>query len=586
MSLPKGLLQIENLSLEIGGVPVLKDVDLAIERGEVMGLVGESGSGKSMTALTIMQLLPHAARARGQVTFDGIDILSATEDQMCALRGDDIGMVFQEPMTALNPVKTIGEQVAEGIRWHTRVSRAEAEDRARQILDRVGLPEAKFPLSRYPHELSGGQRQRVVIAIACALKPKLLIADEPTTALDVVLQAQILDLLRDLVVENDMALLLISHDLAVVTEMADRITILRHGEVMEAGETARVLSEQSHPYTRQLAQASMHVPVRRRPTSPLWGGRAAGAGGGTGRPNSAPPPRLDPFASQSLFADPPHKGEGESATPLLSVQSISRLYPGRRISFFRRDAPVHAVDDVSFSIAPGRSVALVGRSGCGKSTLARMILALDRPSSGEIRFRGETITGRSEADLKPARRDMQVVFQDPYGSFDPRQKVEKLVAEPLHLLETQPSPAERRDLVVRALREVGLSETDMDKYPHEFSGGQRQRLSIARALITRPRLIVADEPVSALDVSIRAQVLDLFADLNDRLGVAYLFITHDLTVARAITDEVMVMHDGRIVEQGPTGSVLDNPRSEAAQALVAAAPDLHRALARKVREQG
>ncbi|KQZ13841.1 microcin ABC transporter ATP-binding protein [Mesorhizobium sp. Root554] len=564
MSPPKGLLQIENLSLEIGGVPVLKDVDLAIERGEVMGLVGESGSGKSMTALTIMQLLPHAARARGSVIFDGIDILAATEDQMCALRGDDIGMVFQEPMTALNPVKTIGGQVAEGIRWHTRVSRAEAEDRARQILDRVGLPEAKFPLSRYPHELSGGQRQRVVIAIACALKPKLLIADEPTTALDVVLQAQILDLLRDLVAENRMGLLLISHDLAVVTEMADRITILRHGEVMEAGETARVLSEQEHPYTRQLAQASMHVPRRKETAIGRWA-----IGSREGSDNVRLP-----------TADLP------TAIPLLSVQSISRLYPGRRTSLFRRDAPVHAVDDVSFTIAPGQSVALVGRSGCGKSTLARMILALDKPSSGEIRFRGETITGRSEADLKPARRDMQVVFQDPYGSFDPRQKVEKLVAEPLHLLEAQPSPAERRDMVVHALREVGLSETDLNKYPHEFSGGQRQRLSIARALITRPRLIVADEPVSALDVSIRAQVLDLFADLNDRLGVAYLFITHDLTVARAITDEVMVMHDGRIVERGPTPSVLDSPRSEAAQALVAAAPDLHRALAKKIREQG
>ncbi len=592
MSLPKSLLQIENLTLDIAGIPVLKDVDLAIERGEVMGLVGESGSGKSMTALTVMRLLPHAARTGGRVTFDDIDILSATEDQMCALRGDDIGMVFQEPMTALNPVKTIGEQVAEGIRWHMRVSRAEAEARARQILDRVGLPQAKFPLSRYPHELSGGQRQRVVIAIACALKPKLLIADEPTTALDVVLQAQILELLRDLVDENRMGLLLISHDLAVVTEMADRITILRHGEVMEAGETARTLSNQSHPYTRQLAQASMHVPRRRSSPSPLWGGSVSDRsvaeitkrGGGTLAPDAAPPPRLDRFASQSPLADPPHKGEGKTAAHLLSVQSLSRLYPGRRTSLFRRDAPVHAVDDVSFTMASGQSVALVGRSGCGKSTLARMILALDKPSSGEIRFRGETITGRSEADLKPARRDMQVVFQDPYGSFDPRQKVEKLVAEPLHLLETQPSRAERRDRVVHALREVGLSETDLGKYPHEFSGGQRQRLSIARALITRPKLIVADEPVSALDVSIRAQVLDLFADLNDRLGVAYLFITHDLTVARAITDEVMVMHEGRIVESGPTAAVLDNPRSEAAQALVAAAPDLHRALARKMRE--
>ncbi|ESX74143.1 dipeptide ABC transporter ATP-binding protein [Mesorhizobium sp. M0815] len=538
------LLEIEKLSLTIGGTPILRDVELSVAPGEVMGLVGESGSGKSMTALTVMQLLPWAARATGRVTFDGIDILAASEDQMCALRGDDIGMVFQEPMTALNPVKTIGEQVAEGIRWHTRASRADAEQRARKMLDRVGLPAAQFPLSRYPHELSGGQRQRVVIAIACALKPKLLIADEPTTALDVVLQAQILDLLRDLVAENRMGLLLISHDLAVVTEMADRITILRHGEVMEAGDTARTLSEQLHPYTRQLAQASMHLPARAR------------------------------------------THDSGSAKPLLQVANVTRDYPGRRISLLKPAAPIRAVDDVSFSMAPGQSVALVGRSGCGKSTLARMVLALDKPTAGTIRFRGDTLTGKSEAELKPARRDMQVVFQDPYGSFDPRQKVERLVAEPLHVLEKKPAPAARREMVAHALHEVGLSPKDMDKYPHEFSGGQRQRLSIARAIITRPKLVVADEPVSALDVSIRAQILDLFAELNQKLGIAYLFITHDLTVARAITDEVMVMHDGKIVERGRTSEVLDHPQSEAAKALVAAAPDLHRAIAKRLQEQG
>jgi peptide/nickel transport system ATP-binding protein len=537
------LLEIEKLALAIDGRPILKGVDLSIAPGEIMGLVGESGSGKSMTALTVMQLLPAGARATGRVHFSGIDLLTAGEQRMCELRGDEIGMVFQEPMTALNPVKTIGEQVAEGIRWHTGASHADAEDRARKILDRVGLPESRFPLTRYPHELSGGQRQRVVIAIACALKPKLLIADEPTTALDVVLQAQILDLLRDLVHENSMGLLLISHDLAVVTEMADRITILRNGEVMETGETARTLSEQSHPYTRQLALASMHVPARTMPHSP-------------------------------------------GSEPLLEVKNIIKDYRGRRVSLFRLGEPTRAVDDVSFSLHRGQSVALVGRSGCGKSTLARMILALDRPTSGEIRFRNEAVTGRSEGELRPARRDMQVVFQDPYGSFDPRHRVERLVAEPLHLLEKQPNPAERRDMVATALHEVGLLAADMHKYPHEFSGGQRQRISIARALITRPKLIVADEPVSALDVSIRAQILDLFAELNQRLGIAYLFITHDLTVARAITDDVMVMHEGRIVETGRTADVLDNPASEAAKQLVAAAPDLHRAIARRMREQG
>ncbi|MDH4988992.1 dipeptide ABC transporter ATP-binding protein [Aminobacter anthyllidis] len=538
------LLEIEKLSLKIGNVPILKDIDLSIAAGEVMGLVGESGSGKSMTALAVMRLTPALARMEGRIAFEGIDIIGATESQMCALRGDDIGMVFQEPMTALNPVKTIGEQVAEGIRWHTRASRAEAEERARKILDRVGLPEQKFALTRYPHELSGGQRQRVAIAIACALKPKLLIADEPTTALDVVLQAQILDLLKELVSENRMSLLFISHDLAVVTAMADRITILRQGAVVEAGDTARTLSEATHPYTRQLALASMHVPARVKP-------------------------------------------HGEETTEnLLEVANVTRDYPGRRRSLFSRPEPARAVDNVSLKMKPGASVALVGRSGCGKSTLARMILALDTPTSGAIRFRGIDVTSGSETDLRRARRNMQVVFQDPYGSFDPRHTVERLVSEPLHLLERKPNRKERRDMVGRALHEVGLNRSDMEKYPHEFSGGQRQRLSIARAIITRPKLVVADEPVSALDVSIRAQILDLFAELNQKLGVAYLFITHDLTVARAITDDVLVMHEGRIVERGKTSEVLDHPQTEAAQALVSAAPDLHRAIARRLQEQG
>ncbi|EKF19653.1 ABC transporter ATP-binding protein [Nitratireductor pacificus] len=535
------LLSIENLSLDIGGTPILKDIDLQIAPGEVLGLVGESGSGKSMTALTVMQLLPEAARARGRVTFDGIDILAAPEDAMCRLRGDDLGMVFQEPMTALNPVKPIGEQVAEGIRWHTGVSRADAEARARAILDRVGLPEAKFPLSRYPHELSGGQRQRVVIAIACALKPKLLIADEPTTALDVVLQAQILDLLRDLVGENRMGLLLISHDLAVVAEMADRVTILRHGAVMESGPTGAVLSARRHPYTRQLAEASTHVPARPR----------------------------DPSAKPS-------------GPPLLEVRDLTRDYPGRRTGLFQHEKPFRAVDGVSFSLPAGHTAALVGRSGCGKSTLARMILALDRPTAGSVSLMGETLEGKSEAQLRGARRNMQVVFQDPYGSFNPRHRVERLVAEPLHLFDKRPDAGERRERVAQALDDVGLAAADMDKYPHEFSGGQRQRISIARAIITRPKLIVADEPVSALDVSIRAQILDLFADLNQRLGLTYLFITHDLTVARAITDEVMVMDEGRIVERGPTSDVLRHPTTPAAQALVGAAPDLEQALARRL----
>jgi peptide/nickel transport system ATP-binding protein len=535
------LLDINGLHITAGAKPILRGIDLSIEAGEVMGLVGESGSGKSMTALAAMKLLPHGISTSGRITFDGIDILNAPESAMNRLRGDDIAMVFQEPMTALNPLKTVGEQVAEGIRWHTSANRADAERQARAMLDRVGLPETHFPLNRYPHELSGGQRQRVVIAMACALKPKLLIADEPTTALDVVLQAQILELLRELVNENRMSLLLISHDLAVVAQMADRITILRDGAVMEAGETVETLREQRHDYTRRLAQASTHVPARPKPA------------------------RKD-----------------ASKPPLLEVKGVSRDYRLRRTSLFAARKSFRAVDKVSLSIQNGQSVALVGRSGCGKSTLARMLLALDRPTEGSVLFRDKALEALPEPELKTVRRDLQVVFQDPYGSFNPRHRVERLVAEPLYLLEEKLSADEKRGRVAEALTQVGLASADMEKYPHEFSGGQRQRISIARAIITRPKLIIADEPVSALDVSIRAQILDLFAELNSKLGLAYLFITHDLTVARAISDVTMVMHEGRIVERGPTRDVLAAPQTEPARALVEAAPDLERAIKKRL----
>ncbi len=542
------MFEIKNLNLSIGKTPILHDICLSVAPGKILGVVGESGSGKSMTALATMQLLPEGATTTGSIKFNGNELLNADEELMQDLRGDDMAMIFQEPMTALNPVHTIGRQVSEGIILHEGIPRKDAEERTINLLERVGLPPAQYPLSRYPHELSGGQRQRVMIAMACAQSPDLLIADEPTTALDVTLQAQILNLLRGLVDERNMGLILISHDLAVVAEMTDEIVVMRNGKVLDAGPTGAVLKGLRHPYTKQLAKASSHIPTR------------------------LSPPVLS--AAQEKLK-----------TPLLvDAKNVVKEYPTPRESLFKPGKPFRAVDSVSFKLYPGQSVGLVGESGCGKSTLARMVLALDKPTSGEIRINGTNLNRADKAALKKERRNLQVVFQDPFASFNPRHKVERLVAEPLYL-EDELSDAVKRERVRDALNEVGMTDDALDKYPHEFSGGQRQRLAIARALITRPALIVADEPVSALDVSIRAQVLDLFSELRERLNLTYLFISHDLGVVRAICDEVFVMEQGRIVEHGTSGKVFDNPQSEAAKRLVAATPNLERALANRVRNE-
>ena len=530
------LLTYDNLSLSIGDTQILKDINLSLEAGETLALVGESGSGKSMTALAAMQLLPDAAVLTGEVMFDGQRVNGLAEDEMCQIRGASIGMVFQEPMTALNPVKRIGEQIAEGIRFHTGASRPEAEARVVSLMERVGLPVAKYPLSRFPHELSGGQRQRVVIAIALALKPKLLIADEPTTALDVTTQATILDLLKNLVSEDGSALMLISHDLAVVADMVDHIAIMKQGEVVEEGETVHLFDAMTHPYSKKLREASS-IKLRREPVL-------------------------------------------KQRDTLMRVDNLGRYYKLKRKTLFGPRPVLKAVDDVSFEIGRGESLGLVGESGCGKSTLARTLLALNKPSTGQVAFEGHNLHKVSTKELKALRRHMQVVFQDPYGSFNPRHKVHRLVGEPLQLFDHL-SHSERMKKVQVALENVGLDADDMDKFPHEFSGGQRQRIAIARAIVTEPSLIIADEPVSALDVSIREQVLELLNDLGERLGISYLFISHDLNVVRAVTDRVLVMYQGRIIEQGPTDDVFDNPRETYTQQLLAATPDLKKTLARR-----
>ena len=533
------LLQIEGLNLSILGLKILSDVRFEVDRGEVVGVIGESGSGKSMTALSVMQLLPHGMNVTGSIRLDGEELLTKTEKQMCAVRGADVGMVFQEPMTALNPVKSIGDQVAETVMIHRGTGRTEALSIARETLNRVGLPEERFPLSRYPHELSGGQRQRVVIAMAIALRPKLLIADEPTTALDVTTEAQILTLLKKLVDEDGMGLILITHDLAVVADIADRIVIMKSGEVVEAGPAVQLLRAMKHPYSKALMAATSHHPVRRPPQVAL------------------------------------------DAVPVLEVSSVVREYALPRKTLFAKPGAFRAVNDVSFKIHKGENVGLVGESGCGKSTLTRAILALENTQGGEIRVGGELVTTKAGASAA-ARRKMQVVFQDPYGSFNPRHKVRRLVTEPFYLMGSDaPTGSALEALIAEALENVGLAARDADKYIHEFSGGQRQRVAIARALITHPSLIVLDEAVSALDVSIRAQILDLLADLSDRLDLSYLFISHDLSVVRAITDRVMVMKAGKIVETGETEAVFSNPQHEYTRQLLAATPDLEAALRRR-----
>ncbi|MDF1610410.1 dipeptide ABC transporter ATP-binding protein [Hoeflea sp. YIM 152468] len=529
-------LSISNLKVQIHGTTVLHDIDLSLDAGRILGVVGESGSGKSMTALSVMQLLPRGSVWSGDIRVAGNDLDTLDEAALCQMRGRDVGMIFQEPMTALNPVRTIGDQVAETVCVHTGASRREALAIARRMLDRVGLPEDRFPLDRYPHDLSGGQRQRVVIAQAIALRPKVLIADEPSTALDVTTQAQILDLLRQLVREEDMGLMLITHDLAVVAGLADSIAILKEGAVVESGPTREVFRALRHPYTRALFSASAHVPERSRK------------------------PAL-------------------ARTPVLAVENVVREYQQPRRRLFVRPPPFRAVDQVSFEIRHGENVGLVGESGCGKSTLARAILALDGLQGGNIRLNGHVFTSAGDGPNPELRSRMQVVFQDPYGSFNPRHRVHRLVSEPFHLVGSAPRGAELDRRVDRALTEVGLTSSDAGKYIHEFSGGQRQRIAIARALIIEPALIVLDEAVSALDVSIRAQVLDLLAGLSDRLDLSYLFISHDLSVVRAITDRVLVMKDGQIVEQGETESVFRNPQHPYTQTLVAATPSLEAALA-------
>ena len=533
----KRLLDITDLhvSFRTSGeaVEAVRGVSLEVDKGESVALVGESGSGKSVTALSVLRLLPHpqAWHPAGRIEFDGEALLDASPAAMRSLRGRRISMIFQEPMTSLNPLHTVEKQVREALQLHQSIGAAAARKRVLELLDLVHLRDAELRLAAYPHQLSGGQRQRVMIAMALANDPDLLIADEPTTALDVTIQAQILELLRELRERLGMALLLITHDLGIVRKMADRVYVMNDGRIVESGPTRRVFDVPVHPYTRHLL--------------------AATPGGKT---DPAPP----------------------EADRTMEVEDLKVWFPIRRGLLRRTVGHVRAVDGISLDVREGETVGVVGESGSGKTTLGLAMLKL-QASEGRIAFLGRPIDALRSRALRPLRREMQIVFQDPYGSLSPRMSVGQIVEEGLRVHDLGGGPAEREALIVEALTEVGLDPDSRHRYPHEFSGGQRQRIAIARAIVLRPRFVVLDEPTSALDVSVQAQIVSLLRSLQSRYRLAYLFISHDLKVVRAMSHEVLVMREGSVVERGPADRIFREPRESYTQALLAAAFDLESA---------
>ena len=540
----KPLLSIADLHVQFrtSGEPVeaVRGISLEVDRGESVALVGESGSGKSVTALSVLRLLPYpqAWHPGGRIEFDGESLLDAPTAALRSLRGRRIAMIFQEPMTSLNPLHTVEKQIREALRLHRSIDTAAARERVLELLDLVHLRGAEHRLASYPHQLSGGQRQRVMIAMALANDPDLLIADEPTTALDVTIQAQILELLRELRNRLGMALLLITHDLGIVRKMADRVYVMNAGNIVEHGPMRRVFDAPEHPYTRHLLAATP-------------GGEAA-----------------------------PAPSEADRA---MRVEELKVWFPVRRGVLRRTVGHVRAVDGISLEVREGETVGVVGESGSGKTTLGLAMLKL-QASEGRIAFLGRPIDALRSRALRPLRREMQIVFQDPYGSLSPRMSVGQIVEEGLRVHDVGGSAAEREALIVEALAEVGLDPDSRHRYPHEFSGGQRQRVAIARAVILKPRFVVLDEPTSALDVSVQAQIVTLLRTLQTRHRLAYLFISHDLRVVRAMSHEVLVMRDGSVVERGPAARIFHEPREPYTRALIAAAFDLESAGAEVVGE--
>jgi peptide/nickel transport system ATP-binding protein len=533
--------------------PAVNGMSFDLTRGETLAIVGESGSGKSVTALSLMRLIPANGRVSGSVFLDGRDLMALPESDMPRVRGNEIAMIFQEPMTSLNPVLTVGFQIREALHYHRGLDGSKADAEVIRIFDRVRIPAARERVRDYPHQFSGGMRQRVMIAMALSCRPKVLIADEPTTALDVTVQAQIIGLIRELQTEEGMAVLFITHDMGVVAEIADRALVMWRGDKVEAGDVMQLFRAPLHPYTRALLGA---VP-------------ALGSMRGKALPERLP--IIDPVtgamqSSAVAGAPPPTREE-----PLLTVKGLTTRFNIRGGLLRRIVGRVHAVENVSFTIGVGETLALVGESGCGKSTTGRSILRLVEPQAGEVGFEGRNVRALDRTGLKQARRWMQMIFQDPYASLDPRQTVGAAIAEPI-IVHGLADRTEAPDRVAAVLRKVGLPPDAAQRLPHEFSGGQRQRISIARALVLSPKLIVADEAVSALDVSIKAQVLNLMMDLQAELGLAYLFISHDMAVVERVSHRIAVMYLGEIVEIGPRAAVIENPQHPYTRQLLSAVP--------------
>ena len=524
------LLSVRDLAVAFGGKTAVDRVSFDIMPGETLALVGESGSGKSVSALSILKLLPYPAASHpsGEVWMNGIDLMAADERALRGVRGNEVSIIFQEPMTSLNPLHTIEKQIAEVLELHRGIRPADARPEVLRLLDQVGIRDAESRLSAYPHQLSGGQRQRVMIAMALANEPKLLIADEPTTALDVTVQAQILELLADLQRSRGMSMLFITHDLGIVRRFANRVCVMTDGRIVERGSTAEIFENPQHPYTKHLLAAE---------------------------PKGLPPAPLD------------------AAETVLEGENIKVWFPIKKGLLRRTVDHVKAVDGISLNLRAGETLGVVGESGSGKTTLGMALTKLIA-SEGRIAFIGSDIGDASPKRMREFRDRMQVVFQDPYGSLSPRMSIGEIIAEGLLIHEPGLSKSERDERVVAELEEVGLDPATRDRYPHEFSGGQRQRIAIARAMILKPRFVMLDEPTSALDMSVQAQVVDLLRELQVRYGLAYLFISHDLKVVRALANRVMVMQHGRIVEQGPADRIFDAPETAYTKALMAAAFDI------------